>query len=1204
MHPNSDSSNHSPSGSSPSGSASSESSAKSWLDRVVVYSLSSSLPLIIIVLSLILGAMALHFTPREEEPQIVVPMLDVLVNSPGLSARQVERQVTVPLEKLLAQIPGVEHVYSTSSGGQASVTLRFYVGEDREDAILNTYNKLYSNQHSIPRAVQKWQVQPVEVDDVPILMLGLWSDASSDGQRAEQSDYVLGQSGYELEQSDFVLGQSDFELRRVAEEISTYFQALDDISEVKVVGGRPRQIRISLKPESLSARQSTSQDIIQALQVSNVLQEAGGWALKNESIQVESGDFIRSLDALKQTVINVVDGVPVFLQDVADIQDGPADAKTYTWIDFSSNHPLGESMRSLSDLPMVAISIAKQQGTNAVSVSDNVHQLLDELRISLLPPTMHIEVLRDYGETANEKVDNLTASLAFAVFTVVVFIAVFLGWRPALVVGLAVPISYGVTLALDMAFGYTINRVTLFALILSLGLLVDDPITGVDNIERFLKKKSNDGSNKLKQIVAAISEIKIPLVMSTITIMLAFIPLAFITGMMGPYMAPMAFNVPLSVIVSTLVAFLVTPWLTSKILRSGRSSPEQTALEETSSEMVAAETKAENGKDKSLYRRLLLPIISSRRKSKLFLWTVLALFIAAAVLPMMRWVPLKLLPFDNKNEIQILIDMPESSTLEHSAALAKKISQKVAQVNEVYTVAAFVGVPSPIDFNGMVRHYYQRVAPYFADLRVVLVDKDERRHQSHAIVLRLRELLAPFNRDGVMVKVVEVPPGPPVLSTLVAEVYGSKLSSYEELQQAAQLVQQRLQNEALVVEVDTSVEADQQRLRFEVDKTSAALSGISTGDISQTLKMAIDGLPAGYFQAEREATPLAIRVELPLAQRSTLVDLARLQVKGQSGVVKQHSGKGLDTAPQPLVALGELGEFKSMLVDKSIHHKDLKPVVYVIAELSGRTPAAVIADVSGDLGKVAFTDRTDRNSEVSGRHERHFFSLFTGNNAGDSWTLPENINIKWGGEGEWLITVDVFRDMGLAFMFALIGIFVVLKIQTSSTALSLIIMSAIPLTIIGIMPGFAVLNLFGEREIAGAPDPVLFTATAMIGMIALAGIVVRNSLILVEFISQARAQGMAMKEALLQAGAVRMRPVLLTAGTTMLGNIVIILDPVFSGLALAIMFGIIASTLFTLVLVPVVYMLVFGKADSDPNNQENCIDNGIENHVEDYNAKT
>tara|TARA_R110002110_G_scaffold406421_1_gene626287 strand:+ start:87241 stop:90558 length:3318 start_codon:yes stop_codon:yes gene_type:complete len=1096
-------------------------SATSALDRLVASSLSGGLPAFILFVSVALGAIALNFTAREEEPQIVVPMVDVLVSAPGLSARQVERQVTVALEKLLTQIPGVENVYSVSSSGRATVTLRFYVGEDRETSIFNVYSKLYSSQDKLPDGIDSWMVSPVEVDDVPIVVLGLWSDANAE--------------------------TSDFELRRIADEVSTFLQTIEDTSEVKVLGGRPRTIRILPVPESLAARKSTASDIVYALQVSNLLQTTGRWTFGNTSFELESGDFVRSVDELKQLVINVVDGQSVLLRDVAEVIDGPAEPENYTWIDFSASHPASQGTLRTA-LPMVAISVAKQRGSNAVSVARAVHEMVADLQQQILPSDLHVEVLRDYGATADEKVTNLASSLGFAILTVVVFIAIFLGWRPAAVVGIAVPISYGITLALDMAFGYTINRVTLFALILSLGLLVDDPITGVDNIERFLKKRA--GSIQ-ERIVGAIAEIRIPLLMSTVTIVLAFIPLAFITGMMGPYMAPMAFNVPVSVATSTVVAFIVTPWLASKILRVQNTAGDQANAAVTDNKLTA------------LYGKLLLPLLNSRRKTVWALIVIVVLFVISALLPVLRLVPLKLLPFDNKNEVQVLIDMPESSTLESTAAMATRVAAILREFNEVHAIASFVGTPSPIDFNGMVRHYYQRQLPYQADLRVTLADKTQRQHQSHAVVLRMRQQLRALSTAGVTIKVVEVPPGPPVLSTLVAEIYGSAATPYTQLQQGALQLQHRLEREPFVHEVDTTVEAPHERLRFVIDKQKAALSGVATQDINQVLLMANDGINAGHLQLEREAHPLPLLLRLPLQERASLADLKRLQVKGRPGIVKQSSNSGLDTAPQPLVALGELGEFTHLSADTTIHRKDLRPVAYVMAELSGRTPAEVIADVNSDAGAAA--------GPANDWRDRTFLNA----GGGDGWQLSPQLDVVWTGEGEWKITVEVFRDMGLAFAFALVGIFFVLKIQTASTSLSLIIMSAIPLTIIGIMPGFWLMNQFGEREIAGAPEPVLFTATAMIGMIALAGIVVRNSLILVEFITQERTRGLPIREALVQAGATRMRPILLTAGTTLLGNLIITLDPVFSGLALAIIFGIIASTVFTLLVVPLVYLLVF-----------------------------
>lgn len=1091
-------------------------------DRMVKSSLDGSVPMTIFILAIAAGIAALQFTPREEEPQIVVPMVEVLVEAPGLSAEQVARQVATPVEKLLAQIPGVEHVYSTSSTGKASVMLAFYVGQDRERSILNAYNKLYANQDKVPEVISRWMLRPIEVDDVPIILLALWSDAP------EQ--------------------YGDFELRRIAEDVSTLLQGINSTSEVNIVGGSPRTIRILIDPESMGARKTTAADIFNALQVSNVMQVVDQWVFNNESIVLESGDFLRTVEELNSFVVNVIDGIPVYLGDIAEIIDGPAEPDQYTWIDFAPGHP---AFNGANDgYPMVTISVAKQRGSNAVAVAEDVHALMEKLQREVLPAEIHVEVIRDYGKTADEKVNNLVSSLGIAVFTVVVFIGVFLGWRPALVVGLAVPICYGVSLALGFAFGYTINRVTLFALILSLGLLVDDPITGVDNISRFINKGGADFKDR---IVAAMAEIRVPLLMSTVTIVLAFIPLAFITGMMGPYMAPMAFNVPVSVVTSTVVAFLVTPWLASRLLK------------ESTGPAGAESTTGKRG----FYQRMIEPLLDDRRKSKAVLWLVVILFLAVAMLPVFRLVPLKLLPFDNKNELQIVIDMPESSSLEHTASIARQVSAKISLMPEIRAIAVYVGVPSPNDFNGMVRRYYQRTGVHMADMRLTLVDKDLREHQSHGVVLRLRKILAPLNVNGINIKVVEVPPGPPVMSTLVAEVYGEWLTPYNLQQQAAETLMARLRREPFVVEVDSTIQAPQQRLRFVTDKQKAALSGVSTDDINNTLLMANRGYRAGFLQLPRESVPLPIEMRLAPWERVTINDFKRLQVKGRPGIVQESSAQGLDTAPQPLVAIGELGHFEYGTVDQPIYRKDLRPVVYVTAEVSGRTPAEVVADISADLG----------SQETDGKDWR--MRSFIDSGGGDPWHIADDISISWTGEGEWKITIDVFRDMGLAFVFALMAIFVVLRIQTSSTTLSLIIMSAIPLTIIGIFPGFWVLNMIGEREIAGAPEPILFTATAMIGMIALAGIVIRNSLILIEFINQARARGLALKEALVQAGSVRMRPVLLTAGTTLLGNLIITLDPVFSGLALAIMFGIVASTLFTLIVVPVVYLLVFDRSEKD-----------------------
>ncbi|MGD9034330.1 MAG: efflux RND transporter permease subunit, partial [Desulfobacteraceae bacterium] len=1001
------------------------------------------------------------------------------------------------------------------------VTVRFYVGEDREDSLIKIYNKIFSQTDRIPAAVKSWVVKPIEIDDVPIVVAVLWSD----------NPRLTG----------------DHELRRLAEEIEHDLQSIENTNKLQVTGGRPRQIRVALDPSALTARRTAPLEVAWAIDVSNKLLPVGEVQVMDREIVVEAGDFIQSADELEQLVINVVDGVPVYLRDVARVIDGPAEPDSYSWIGFG---PASNLLQNYPDTyPAVAVSIAKKKGANAVWVAKEVEDYFSKLKRDVFPPEVHYRIIRNYGETANDKINNLVSSLLVAVLTVVIFIGIFLGWRAALVVGLAVPICYGITLLLDLFAGYTINRVTLFALILALGLLVDDPITGVDNIERYLHIKQRPRSLRVLQ---AMAEIRSPLIMSTIAIIFAFAPLYYITGMMGPYMAPMAFNVPVSVIMSTVVAFLVTPWLAYRLIKPSRGD----------SPYNITETRMYR-----FYAPLLRPLISTHRRSWMFLAIVALLFFVSALLPALRLIPLKLLPYDNKNEFQVVVDMPEGTTLERTQGVVTALNTYLRSVPEVRNYTAFVGIPSPMDFNGMVRHYYLRQGAHYADIRVTLAERQRRSQQSHAILLRIRRDLEQIAKaSNALVKLVEVPPGPPVISTVTAELYGGKSTPYTALQEAARVLEERLKREAFVVDVDTSVGDDQEKIIFVPDKEKAALSGIGTEDIAATIRLANHGLVAGYMNIPSEVNPLPVLLRLPLSIRTSADALTTLHVKGRPGITKIREKSGIRDAPQPIVPLAELGTLHSLVQDKIIYHKNLRPVVYVFAEVAGRTPAEIVLDVSSDMNK----DATDSRSISFDRR------TYLNSGGGLPWTLSEGIQVVWKGEGEWKITLRVFRDLGIAFAVALLGIFLVLRIQTGLSAMTGIIMLAIPLSIIGIMPGFWLLNHIGERVVAGFPNPILFTATAMIGMIALAGIVVRNSLILVEFIQGALREGKDLHEALMQSVAVRMRPIFLTAGTTLLGNLVITLDPIFSGLAWAIIFGIGASTMFTLFVVPVLYGLVYG----------------------------
>lgn len=1085
------------------------------LQRLGQRLLDSRWPLPAMLLLLLLGMAALWYTPREEEPQIVVPVVDIRIQAPGLSAREVERQVIQPLEQLIATLPELEHSYATSQRNQGLLTLRFRVGSNRDDALFHAFSKLHSHTDRIPPAVTHWQVTPVDIDDVAIVVYGLWSH---DPQQLDQ-----------------------FQLRRLAEEMASQLQRLPNTNRIEVIGGQPRQLRIQLDPTAMAARGVSTVDVLQAIRQSNLIEPVGQLTLDNRSINLESGLLLQP-EQLPELVVAVVDQVPISLGEVAQVIDGPAEVASYSWLRTGEQHPQGPASE---EFPLVTLAISKQPGSNAVWLADSLHQSVAQMQTEWLPDALQVEVLRDYGETADEKVNNLTSSLLLAVLTVIGFIGIFLGWRQALLVALAVPLCYSIALGINALAGYSINRVTLFALILALGLLVDDPITGVDNIDRHLRRR---GADKFTAVINAMLEIRWPLLMSTLVIIIAFVPLAFITDMMGPYMAPMALNVPVAVTASTLVAFLFTPWLAARLLKPGQSEAPPSAF----------------------YSRLLAPWIASRRRAWAVIIAMIVLLLLSMLLPMLRLVPLKLLPYDNKNELAVMVELPEGSSLEQTRAAVQQAGEVLLRLPEVKAVAAYVGEPAPIDFNGLVRRYYLRQAPELGELRLTLADKLQREDQSHAILLRLRPLLAELEQQGnARFKPVEVPPGPPVMSTLVVEISGQPNTPWHDLQRGALALQQRLAREPGVVDVDSSLSSEHQRLRFVPDWRKAALSGISVADINQHLRLAHDGLTAGHLKQPDEVRALPLRLELAPEWRRDPLRMGELTLRGEAGYRQQIQG-GVVQAPRPMVALAELGSWQQLEDDPVLQRKDLQPVIYVMAEIAGRQPAEIIADV--------VADRDSNSDQPRSLNWRTYFN----SGGGLGWSLPEGVNARWTGEGEWRVTVLVFRDLGLAFAFALVGMALVLRIQTSSWALTGLIMSAIPLSMIGLMPGFWLLNLLTAGESGGIADPVLFTATAMIGMIALAGIVVRNGLILVEFIDERLRAGDALRDALFSAGALRLRPVLLTAGTTLLGNLVITLDPVFAGLAWAIIFGLITSTLFTLVVVPCAYYLLHHDKEIQP----------------------
>lgn len=1122
-----------------------------FLNSIVHVFLDNNFSIILIVVSVLIGVAALLVTAREEDPQIVVPLADVMVSAPGCSAEQVEQLVATPLEKILYQIDGVEYVYSMARENQAVITVRFYVGQDRERSLVKLFKKINENQDVIPPGVAGWVVKPVEIDDVPVVTLTLTGD---EGQ------------GYTL--------------RRVGEEVVQRLSALPGVSRAYVVGGEPRKVRIDLDPERLEAYALSPLEVQRAVQGANVTRPAGAFNRNDAVVQVEGGVAVDRSEQLSELVVGVFQDRPVFLKDVANVRDGPDEVLSYVrhgWgpargFEAPEGFPgtvVGAVPRSApaasQEAPRAAVTlaIAKQKGTNAVTVAGSVLKEAELLRKEVIPTDMELVITRNSGLTADEKVNELVEGLWVAIVIVIALLTLSLGWREAMIVAVAVPVVFGLTLGVNLLFGYTINRVTLFALILSLGLLVDDPIVDVENIARHFAMR---GRATREVVLEAVAEIRPPLISATLAVIVSFLPMFFITGMMGPYMAPMALNVPVAMLMSMVVAFTITPWLAYQVLHKRFSSGAHEDHGHTDAEDIEAIRSTFLYR---LFRPLMAPLISSRLAALSFLLVIALLTAAAAGLAALRVVPLKMLPYDNKNELLLVLDFDEGTTLERANAAVQDVEAEVARVPEVTDFVSYVGLPSPIDFNGLVRHYYLRQFPHNAEVRVNLVGKKHRAAQSHAIALRLHDgLTALADRHHARLKIVELPPGPPVLATIVAEVTGRPDHSYDDLIAASGTVARRLREEPGVAEVDDTVEAPARKLVFVTDQEKAALNGVSVDEIAQTLRLALAGGEAGTVRVASERNPLRVELRLPREVRSGPHDLAAVRVKGRAG---------------QFTPLAELGRWEETRVGQTFYHKNLERVVYVTAETLGRTPAECVLDVTFDRqddgsqappGALRQVKAASQGWVADARPRPLSDRTFLHNGGGVSWAVPEGIRVGFSGEGEWKITLDVFRDLGLAFGAAMVMIYVILVMQTGSFLIPLVVMLAIPLTVLGVMPGFWLLNRVAGQVVGGYADPVLFTATAMIGMIALAGIVTRDAIILVDFIGQSVKKGRPLFDAIMESRVVRMRPILLTAGAAMLSSIPITLDPIFSGLAWSLIFGLFASTIFTLFVIPVTYWLL------------------------------
>jgi multidrug efflux pump subunit AcrB len=1032
--------------------------------------------------ALLLGLFAVLVTPREEEPQINVTMANVIVPFPGASAQQVENLVATPMEKVLAEIPGVKHIYSVSQPGAAVVTVQFEVGQERTDAIVRLYNAIYSNQDWRPAGLGVLQplVKPKGIDDVPILGLTLWTRDPARGA---------------------------YELRQVAHAIEPELKRVPGTRNVYSIGGPDQTVHVTLDPQRLAGYGLTLGELAAALQSANLAVQAGSLVANGADVPVQAGEFLASRDAVAGLVVAVHDGRPVYLQDVATVSEGPDQPERY--VSFGTGPAAAQKGIELAGTaPAVTIAISKKPGENAIDVTRSVLERVELLRGTFIPDGVEVTVTRDYGVTANDKAQKLIQKLAFATASVVLLVWLTVGWREAVVVGAAVIVTLAATLFASWAWGFTINRVSLFALIFAIGILVDDAIVVVENIHRHM----GFGHGGLGEIIPrAVDEVGGPTILATFTVIAALLPMAFVSGLMGPYMSPIPINASMGMVISLAIALMFTPWLSKRML----------------SHSHAVQADAAGGTRLQRYfERVMSPYLrgeaARRKRHRLYLWT-LAAIVAAVSLVGLQWVVMKMLPFDNKSEFQVVVDMPEGTAVEETARVLDLLAARIAELPEVTDYQVYAGTSAPINFNGLVRQYYLRSSPELGDIQVNLADKHQRDRKSHEIALAIRPALAEIgSRHGASVKVVEVPPGPPVQAPLVAEIYGPFREVRETL---TRFVRDEFAAQSDIVDVDDSLASGAARIVVAIDRQKAALLGVDQAQAVQVLAAGLGGIDATYIKAGRETDPIPVRLELDVPEKARIADVLALQVRSRNGA---------------LISLSEISIVEERPWDGAIYHKDLLPLDWVSADAVGATdsPLYGMFEVVGALGK-GLPEGMDL--------EQRFFSAPVD---------PYTPTLKW--DGEWQITFETFRDMGLAYSVGLVLIYLLVVAQFRSYAVPLVIMAPIPLTVIGVMPGHALLG-------------AQFTATSMIGMIALAGIIVRNSILLVDFIDVEITRGRSLADAVIGAAAVRARPIVLTAVAAMTGAFFILDDPIFNGLAVSLIFGILVSTALTLVLIPILY---------------------------------
>jgi multidrug efflux pump subunit AcrB len=1038
---------------------------------------------------LLMGLFAIMVTPREEEPQINVTFANIFIPFPGASAIDVENVVAVPMEQVLAEIEGVKHTYSVSRPGIAVLTIQFEVGEDRTAAIVRLYNAVYSNQDWQPpgSGVLQPLIQPKGIDDVPTVTITLWTE---DEQRGAH------------------------ELQRIAYSLEAEIKRVPGTRDVYTVGGPDNVVHVQLDPQRLAAYGLSLDSLRYALQVSNVVSHAGAIVSDNRNVPVTAGEFLANGEDVAELVVGVNNGKAIYLDDVADVLAGPDHPEQY--VRFSTGAAATDiGLTPGVTAPAVTLAIAKKPGTNAARMAKQVIGRLDELRGIIIPEGVRYTVTRDYGKTADDKAKKLIQKLAFATMSVIFLIMVSLGWREAVVVGSAVIVTLMLTLFASWAWGFTINRVSLFALIFSIGILVDDAIVVVENIHRHMAMGDR---TLLQAIPPAVDEVGGPTILATFTVIAALLPMAFVTGLMGPYMSPIPINASIGMLLSLAVALIITPWASQKLLSHADGQNKDSAS--------AARLD-------SLFRKAVGPFLrgADGRKPRRWLFGgVLIAILLAMSLVVMQAVVMKMLPFDNKSEFQVVLDMPEGASVEQTGRVLDEMALYLASLPEVTDLQVYAGTAAPINFNGLVRQYYLREGANVGDIQVNLVGKSQRDRKSHEIAAAARKRLHAIGSSfGGSVKIVEVPPGPPVQSPLVAEIYGP---DYDGQQQIAANVRRLFAATPDIVDIDDSVEASAPRIKVTVDRNKAALLGVSQASVTRALQTALSGEDVTYVQDGYHKYPVPVRLELSVPDKSELDKVLMLRVAGRDN---------------NLVPLSEIVDVRDTEWEQTIYHKDLLPVVFVTGDMAGRFDSPLY----GMFEMVGRINDAELNDEAL---EQRFISQPDN---------PYDYSLKW--DGEWQITYETFRDMGIAYSVGLILIYLLVVGQFRSYTVPLIIMAPIPLTIIGVMPGHALLG-------------AQFTATSMIGMIALAGIIVRNSILLVDFVRQEVDAGVEFQEAVIRAGAVRAKPIALTALAAMLGAFFILDDPIFNGLAVTLIFGILVSTLLTLLVIPVLYYAFAHKA--------------------------